>query len=40
MSHLYWIIGLLLVIALLLVLFIDYMDTYGPGRDIFGRPKK
>jgi hypothetical protein len=36
-----WILtlGFLSVIALLLVLFIDYMDTYGPGRDIFGRRK-
>jgi hypothetical protein len=36
-----WILtlGFLSVIALLLVLFIDYMDVYHSGRDIFGRRK-
>ena len=34
------ILGFLVVIALCIALFIDYLDTYASGRDIFDRRKK
>ena len=33
-------LGFLVVIALCIALFIDYLDTYASGRDIFDRRKK
>ena len=33
-------LGFLVVIALFIALFIDYLDTYASGRDIFDRRKK
>jgi hypothetical protein len=33
-------LGFLVVIALFIALFIDYLDTYTSGRDIFDRRKK
>ena len=35
-----WTLGFLVVIALCIALFIDYLDTYASGRDIFDRRKK